>query len=109
MTEEANLQPVETLLERYNNLDRERAVADNNLERAKDHLESLQKEADKLFGTADPEQLKKMLADLQKENEKQQREYQNHLDEIEKKLEQVDQDFSHRSDDTDFEDESLEG
>ncbi|MGM0609805.1 MAG: hypothetical protein ACQES5_01820 [Thermodesulfobacteriota bacterium] len=87
-------QSMEELTERYKKLDREKTTTEANLKMAKDRLEELQKEAREQYGTDDPEELKRLLEQMEEENERKRSEYQQLLDKVENDLRAVKESFA---------------
>lgn len=83
---------IEQLRERYNKLSHKKTEAETNLKNAEKHLKELQVQAQKEHGTSDLAKLRKKLAEMEAENERQTLDYQKHLDEIETKLEDIESD-----------------
>ncbi|MCI0377462.1 MAG: hypothetical protein L0215_07640 [Gemmataceae bacterium] len=93
-------QEIEDLRKRFENLDKQRTFAQANLQNAQKELEGLKEEALAAYGTDDLEKLQKKLADMKAANEQKRADYQAALDDIEKKLEEVQQRYeqSHQMD-----------
>ena len=88
------IQDIETLRRRHTELDRKRAAAEANLKTATDNLEALKREARELYGTDDLDALRAKLEEMKKENERKRAEYQEHLDEIENGLNELDKQYA---------------
>src|SRR3954453_11596306 len=88
------IQDIETLRKRHTDLDRKRAAAEANLRTANEQLDALRKEARELYQTDDLDELRKKLAAMKDENDRKRTEYQQHLDEIEAGLKQIEQQHS---------------
>lgn len=86
-------QTIEQLKSRYTELDRRRVTAEANLRNATEQLEALKKQAREAYGTDDIEVLKAKLDAMRKENERRRAEYQQHLDAIERKLQDVEREY----------------
>lgn len=84
--EKAEKQRIEDLKARYEALNKRKIQAEANLENARNQLEELKTQARSEFGTDDIEALKKMLTDMQAENERKRAAYQENLDRIETDL-----------------------
>ncbi|MBS3759644.1 MAG: hypothetical protein KGY61_13395 [Desulfobacterales bacterium] len=82
-------QTIDELKARYENLNKRKIQAEANLENARNQLEELKAQARQEFGTDDVASLKKMLADMEAENERKRAAYQESLDSIEKELNTV--------------------
>jgi len=80
---------IEQLTEQHASMNERKVRAQTNLENAQQQLESLQAEALENFGTSDIDELKTKLAELEETNRKQQKEYQDHLQKIEKDLQEI--------------------
>jgi len=91
---EVKKQSMEELAKRYTKLDREKTTTEANLKTARERLEELQEEARKQYGTDDPEELKKLLAQKEEENERKRSEYQALLDKVENDLREVGDKFA---------------
>ncbi len=89
-----DIQSIEQLRERFNNLNEKKAKANALLEKAKEELQKLQAEAKGAFGTDDLNQLEQMLQKMERENEMKRLDYQKLLDSIESELREVDKAFS---------------
>ena len=94
MNQPSQVQSIDTLVQRYQKLDESRIVAETNLKNAQGQLEELQLEAKQQFGTAELEELKSILHNMQQENEKLQLDYQQHLDQVEANLAQVEKEYA---------------
>ncbi len=88
-------QTIDELKSRYESLNKRKIQAEANLENAKNQLEELKTQARSEFGTDDIEALKKILADMEAENEKKRAAYQENLDSIEKDLNTVAEKYRH--------------
>lgn len=88
-------QTIDELKARYENLNKRKIQAEANLENARNQLEELKAQARSEFGTDDIEALKKMLADMEAENERKRAAYQESLDSIEKDLNTVAEKYKH--------------
>ena len=86
-----NNQSIEELASRYNNLNEKRIRAESDLKHAEDQLKKLKDEAMATWETDDLPTLEKMLKDMLESNERKRRDYQEHLDGIEFKLKQIDE------------------
>ena len=91
-------QTIDELKARYESLNKRKIQAEANLENARNQLEELKAQARSEFGTDDIEALKKMLADMQTENEQKRAAYQENLDRIEKDLTAVAEQYKHIED-----------
>ena len=80
---------LDALRKRYELLNKKRIEANANFETAAETLDALKREAREKYGTDDITELEKMLADMKSENERKLAEYQQHLEEIEAKLAEV--------------------
>jgi hypothetical protein len=86
-----NNQSIEDLSIRYSNLNEKRIHAQSDLKHAEDHLKKLKDHAMTTWETDDLTKLENMLKEMRESNERKRREYQEHLDEIELKLSQIDE------------------
>ena len=96
--EDSNPLSIEQLTQRYKQLDEARVRAAANLETALDQLKQMEAEAQQQFGTSDIDALNQQLRQLESENQKKLVEYEQHLnqvqadlDDVERSAEQVDQ------------------
>jgi chromosome segregation ATPase len=84
---------IEQLRKRHKELEREKVTAEANLKSATQQLDALKSEAEAKYGTRDLAELKKKLAEMKEENERRRAAYQRHLEEIEARLAQVENEF----------------
>jgi predicted nucleic acid-binding Zn-ribbon protein len=84
-------QSIESLTQKFDELKERRTTAAANLKHVEAQLEKLKKQAKDQFKTDDPEELKNLLGKLKAENEKKRAEYQAHLEDISKRLEELEQ------------------
>ena len=84
-------QSIEELQARYQKLNNQKVEAEINLKNAKKDLEKLKKEALEKYQTNDVAELRKILAQMTKENEEKREKYQQDLDKIEADLAKVEQ------------------
>ncbi len=82
-------QDIERLKARYEALRDKKNKAEGLLESAQKELARLQLEAQERYGTSDLHVLKSKLSEMEAQNQRLQREYQAHLDEIDKRLKAV--------------------
>lgn len=80
---------IETLRNRYLELDTKRTQCKTLLERAESDLKELKRQAQEQFGTSDLEELKAKLAQMEEENLKMRRDYEALLDGIQTKLTEI--------------------
>jgi prefoldin subunit 5 len=80
---------IEDLKKRHKNLNEKRIQTETNLINAKKELENLKENAREEYGTDNLDDLKNKLTEMKEENEKKCRDYKEHLDEIEKNLEEI--------------------
>jgi septal ring factor EnvC (AmiA/AmiB activator) len=80
---------INILKKRYEKLNRDRTVAETNLENAKTNLNALKQKAREEYGTDDVETLRAKLEQMKEENERKRSEYQKSLDQIEQDLQAV--------------------
>ena len=85
---------IEQLRKKHKELERQKTTAEANLKTATDQLEALKEEARQKYGTDDLDQLRRRLAEMKESNEKKRADYQNHLEEIEVRLAQVEKEFA---------------
>lgn len=85
---------IEQLKKRHKDLEEKKITAEANLNNASKLLEELKREAKSKYATDDPAQLQKKLQEMKAENERKRAEYQKHLEEIQARLAQVEQDFA---------------
>jgi uncharacterized coiled-coil DUF342 family protein len=86
---------IEQLKKRHKELEEKKITAEANLNNAGRVLEELKREAKSKYATDDPDELQKKLQEMKAENERKRAQYQKHLEEIQTKLAQVEQDFAH--------------
>lgn len=82
---------IETLKKRYDELNVKKIQAAANQKTAEESLAKLKEQALRDYGTDNLDALKQQLADLQAENERKRAEYQAHLEAIEAKLAEVEE------------------
>jgi hypothetical protein len=87
-------QTIETLQQRYQELNTRKIQAETSLGHARQQLETLKKEAREKFGTDDVAELREKLAAMKAENERKRQEYQAALDQIETDLAEVETNFA---------------
>ncbi len=86
-TQDAELQKeLEGLKEKYTRLHEEKLRTEQDLANVKKQLDDLKKEAREAYGTDDPQELERVLADRRKENLRMVTEYREHIASIEKGL-----------------------
>ena len=85
---------IEQLKKRHKDLEEKKITAEANLNNASKLLDELKREAKGKYATDDPAQLQKKLQDMKAENDRKRAEYQKHLEEIESRLVQVENDFA---------------
>lgn len=90
---EAFLAEVRSLQERYDALKDQRIRNEERLQAAERNLAELRARAVEAFGTDDIDELRKLLAKQEKENEKNRKAYEKHLDEVEAKIASVEADY----------------
>jgi hypothetical protein len=79
-------QPIEVLQKRYRDLERQKIGAESDVRNLEQQLADAREEAERLFGTADVDALRDMLARMNEENQRRREEYQAHLDAIDASL-----------------------
>ncbi len=84
-----NAKSIEVLTSEYEQLNQQKIRAQTQLEEANRQLDKLQKEAVSEFGTADLQELKAKLEQMERENEKQRSEYQELLEGIASDLKKI--------------------
>jgi len=82
---------IERLQIRHEKLKDKRIRAEERLKSAEEKLKSLRKQAKKEFGTDDLTELKTKLSAMQEENARRTREYTNALDDVERRLAEVEE------------------
>lgn len=87
-------QTIETLRQRYEDLNKKRTQAETLLQKANEELEKLKAEAKSKFGTDDLAEMQKQLEQMEQENLKKRREYQKLLDGIEADLKSVEEKYA---------------
>lgn len=85
----AEKQDIEQLRRRYSSLHEQKIRVEEKKNESERKLAELKEQARKQYGTDDPEELKRKLTKMQEENERLRSEYQDHLDGIERKLDEV--------------------
>jgi cell division septum initiation protein DivIVA len=84
---------IEQLKKRHKELEEKKITAEANLNNASKLLDELKRQAKTKYNTDDPAQLQKMLQEMKADNERKRAEYQQHLEDIQAKLAQVERDF----------------
>jgi|GEM_PF-1170231 len=97
------LADIERLQGRHDSLKDKRIRAEERLKTAEEKLKSLRKQAKKEFGTDDLNELKTKLSGMQEENARRTREYTSALDEIERRLAEVEERYEGKTPDGDDE------
>jgi tRNA A37 threonylcarbamoyladenosine dehydratase len=87
----AGQQDIDALKERYDALNKKKIQAETNQEAAEKRLKELKEQARRDYGTDNLDELKQKLDELKADNERKRAEYQKHLDAIELKLSEVEQ------------------
>jgi hypothetical protein len=85
---------IEQLKKRHKELERHKTTAEANSQTATQQLDALKQEAREKYGTDDLDQLKKKLQEMKEGNERKRSDYQKHLEEIETRLVQVENEFA---------------
>ncbi len=85
---------IDQLQQRYTKFNEQQIRVQAQLEEAQRRLTELQEQAKQEFGTDDVTALQQKLEAMKMENEKKQSEYQQGLDQIELKLQEVENEFS---------------
>ena len=88
---------IDTLKSRFEDLKSKKITAEANLKNANATLEELRREARSQFGTDDLDELRQKLSQMEAENERLRSEYETHLDEIERGLEEVESQYRKES------------
>ncbi len=91
-------QDIEALRKRYEALHSQKIRVEAERSNSEKQLAELQDKARKLYDTDDLESLRELLTNMRAENERRRREYQEHLDAIERDLSAVE--AAHQSDET---------
>lgn len=86
-------QDIEALKKRYTDLDRRKAAAEANLKTATENLEVLKEQARNAYGTDNLEELRAKLEEMKRENDRKRSEYQQHLDQIETRLSEIEREY----------------
>lgn len=86
-------QDIEQLRRRHAELDKKKTIAETQLKSANEQLETLKRQAMELYGTDDLDELKAKLEAMKRENESRRAAYQNHLDQIEGGLADVEKQY----------------
>ena len=85
---------IEQLKAKHKELDTARTRAKANLESAQKQLDELRAEARQAYGTDDLDALRQKLAQMRDENERKRADYQQHLEQIQAKLGEVEKTFA---------------
>src|SRR5688500_6043641 len=85
---------IEQLKKRHKELERRKTTAEADLRNATQQLDALKEEARQKYGTDDLDELRARLAEMKQSNEKKRADYQKHLEEIEIRLAQVENEFA---------------
>lgn len=93
MAAKKETQSLEQLTRRYQDLNDRKIRNHTLLEATQEQLEKLLTEAEQVFGTRDVDQLQAKLKQMEEENEKKRREYQMHLEQIERNLASIHDDL----------------
>lgn len=83
------IQDIEELTERYDDLNRKKIRAEGDLERARKDLEEYRKEAEEMYGSSDIGVLKQRLNEMIQENDRKKMAYQQSLDQIEQGIVEI--------------------
>ena len=75
-------------------MERQKAAAEANLTTATQQLDARKAEAREKYGTDDLEQLRKLLEKMKQENEQKRAAYQQHLEQIDASLAEVEKEFA---------------
>jgi chromosome segregation ATPase len=78
-----------TLKKRYEELNKKKIRVETERASSERRLRELQRKARDLYGTDDLDELRQRLAQMKEDNERRRRQYQEHLDQIEARLDQV--------------------
>ena len=89
----SEIQDIETLKARFENLREKKTRAETLLGTAEQELRRLQTEAQERYGTSDVDTLKSKLKQIEEDNRRKQRDYQSQLDGIDAKLKEVEEKF----------------
>src|SRR6185437_6200200 len=87
-------QSIDDLRKRYEELNRTKITAEANHKNAQKQLDDLKASAKAQWNTDDLDELRARLKQMEDENERKRREYQEQLDRIEADLKRVDQEFN---------------
>lgn len=93
MAKKTETQSLEELTGRFRELETEKTRVQTRLESARDRLEELLAEAEKLFGTRDVDELETKLEELEAGNLAKREKYQKNLDSIEQQLADIEEQF----------------
>lgn len=97
MAQNSNEHSIEKLTERFQTLHQQKIEANAHLQNAQKQMSELKAQALEEFGTDDLDELKQKLKDMELENERNRFEYQQKLDEIERNLESVKEQYKQSS------------
>jgi len=84
---------IEVLRKRHENLNKLQIQSERDLKHAEDKLKELMENARKEYGTDDLDALHKKLEEMKAENDRKCKDYKEHLDTLEKKLNEIEQDY----------------
>lgn len=87
------IQTIDELQARYQRLADEKIKVETQREHAQQRLQEIKAEALEQFGSDDLKTLKARLADMKKNNDQKRVDYQKHLDQIEQKLLEINEQF----------------
>jgi len=99
MSENESQQSIEVLQKRHQAFQAEKVRYETQRDTALEELELLKKQARELYDSDDVAQLEAMLAKMKSENEQKRSEYQASLDEIDKNLKAVKDEFAAAAED----------
>ncbi len=85
---------IEQLKAKHKELDTARTRAKANLESAQKQLDELRTEARQAYGTDDLDALRQKLTQMRDENERKRADYQQHLEQVQAKLAEVEKTFA---------------
>jgi hypothetical protein len=91
-------QSIEELTRRYAALHKKQIAAETNMQNAEAHLEGLRETAVAEYGTADLDELRKLLEQRKTDNERKRSDYQQLLDSIDSELQSVQEKYSESED-----------
>jgi chromosome segregation ATPase len=94
MTEDPDKLDIEQLRKKHKDLEGKKIAAQTNLKNAEDQLSRLKQEAREKWDTDDLEELKQKLENMKTDNENKRASYQQHVEQIETRLSDVEREYA---------------